>query len=871
MKDLDHIQPPAWANRFFRWFCSPDVAEEIEGDLHEAFYYRLERQGHSSAKLHFVLDVFRFFRPSYFRKPAFQPQNFSVMSFVLHYFKSSWRGLIRQRVYTIINILGLSIGICCFLLLGSMLKNELSYDTFHNKSERIFRVVVDPVGEGGSSARVGAPWGPAMAETYPEIEAMVRCRFVGSALFSLEDKKNYEGGGLYVDPSFLNIFSFPILKGEPSHMLQKPDEIVLTRELANKYFGKQNPIGQRISFGSAMNELTVAGVIENPPQNSHMKFTYLLPFERHAKANEEMVNRWEMFNYHLYVLLPNENADQPIEEKLPNLLSQHMDQEDLDSMQVSLQPIEEIHLHSHRRNEFEANSDMTYIWILGFIAIFILLIACVNYMNLSTAHSLRRAREVGLRKVVGASRYQLIFQFLTEALILSGFSLLLALILVKLFLPTFNQITGQDLMVDFTSGIWLIAMGIAIALITGFVSGSYPAIYLSRFRPVQILNNQKTNRLGRLGRMRQLLVVFQFAISIILIISVGIVYQQIDYFQYKSMGFNKEQIVVIPMRSDDVINKTDFYRQEFQAIPSVKSVATSSGNLGGGDWGVSMKPEGAAKDQEQGTRILIIDPEYIPTLDMKLKYGRNFSREYGTDTNDAFLINETAAKLLGWENPVGKRIQLAEWRKGQIVGVVNDFHFRSLHQEIEPLVMFQQADYSSIFSVKVEGKQMRQTLAELQGIWEKNIPHLPFSYSFLDETFAELYEAEARTFQVFLIFAGIAIFLACMGLFGLASYTAEQRRKEMSIRKVLGASVQSLFLLLSGTYIRLILLALLVSVPVSWFMMSKWLENFAYHIDIQSWVFIAAGIIALTISWLTISFQSLKAARANPVEALREE
>ena len=789
-----------------------------------------------------------------------------------NYFKIALRNLRKHRGYTVINVAGLGIGLASCVLIFLYVQDELSYDRFHANAERIVRVAVDDIDANGnvsSFARVGAPWGPALVQDFPEVEMSVRFRFVGNVLFRRGDARVYEGDGLYADPAVFDIFTLPFIQGNPETALAEPDALVLTETLAQKYFGDAAPLGQTLTIEGA--EVTITGVVEDMPGNSHFSFSFLRPFAVHAAARPDWMDNWGRFNYHVYLLLRDAAAAETLQGKLPAFLQRHLDEVTAATTTVVLQPLTRIHLYSHRSREFEANGSMTTVYILSAIALFILLIACINFMNLATARSASRAKEVGLRKVVGAHRRQLVGQFLGEATLVSFLALVVGLALVELLLPAFNTLTGKTLATHYTEDAGLLTGLLLLGLIVGGLAGSYPALYLSAFRPASVLKGGLP-RGTRAARLRKSLVVAQFTISIVLLIGVGVVFEQLGFIQSKNLGFNKEQVVMIPMRDNTVRQNYETMKTAFVQHPSVLKAAASSGSLGGGDWGISIRAEGAADEETLSTRMLCLDYDYLETMEMDLVAGRNLSEAFPSDTEGAFLINETLAQQLGWDDPLGRRLQVGgDWRKGAVVGVVKDFNFRSLHEAVDPMVMFFVPDNMLIFSVRIHAENAGAALDHLRTTWEQFAPERPFVYSFLDESFAQQYEADEQLGEVFGYFALLAVVIACLGLFGLASFTAEQRTKEIGIRKVLGASVAGIVLLLSKDFARLMGLALVLAAPLAYVLMTRWLESFAYRVDLSWQIFLGAGVLALAIAMATVSYQAIRAAVSDPVTALRYE
>jgi putative ABC transport system permease protein len=647
-----------------------------------------------------------------------------------------------------------------------------------------------------------------------------------------------------------------------------PNSVVITEDLAQKYFANREPLGQTLTFDKKA-EYTVTGVMQNVPANSHFTFSFLVSMETYANPRRDS---WSWLQYYTYLLLDENTSTEVFPDKFTAVLRRHLDQNEAAKYSPFLQPLTDIHLHSNLFREMETNSDITYIYIFSAVALFILLIACINFMNLTTARAAIRTKEVGVRKVSGADRRQLVKQFLGEAVLTSFFAFLLGLVFIEFLLPVFNFLTGRLLSFNYYDNVLFLSVLTGIAILVGLISGSYPALVLSAFKPADSLKGKKHGSGGHL--LRKGLVVFQFTISISLMIATGIVYHQLDYIQNKKLGFQTEQLVIIPIRDDAMRLKYETVKQQLLQHSGVVS-ATASGNLpGGGDWGIPYRPEGFSEDQIPPMRMLVVDQDFVATFGIELAAGRVFSKDYPGDAAGAYMINEEAAEQLGWENPTGKLIAMPaiEREAAPVIGVLKDFHFRSMREKIGPIMLFiPPPAWFSFFSVRVRPQNISETLTFLEKKWAEFDPDHPFDYAFLDERINRLHQSEKRMGRLLGHVAILAIFIACLGLFGLAAFTAERRTKEIGIRKVLGASVGNIILLLSKDFAKLVLTGFIVSLPFSYYVMNRWLQNFAYHIDIGWWVFALSGGLALIIALLTVSYQAVRAAIANPVKALRYE
>lgn len=799
---------------------------------------------------------------------------------IKNYLLITIRNLLRQKGYSIINVLGLAIGFAAFILIFLQIMDELSYDRFHSKADRIYRVSVDGMvaGDELNVAVSAAPTGEAMVRDIPQILSFVRVdKFPQSVHLSYQSRNFYQDGLLFVDSTFFDIFSFELVRGNPQKALVEPYSIVLTASVADKFFGSEDPIGKSVRMNNNAT-FTVTGIVKDPPGNSHFSFEALASFTTMIEMNgDEVYANWGSLSLYTYVLLAKGVDPGEVEKSFPDLYLKYM--EDLSQLEnirfePYLQPLTSIHLHSNLMAELESNSDIAYVYAFFAIAVFILLIACINFMNLSTARSVKRSKEVGMRKVVGANKQQLIFQFIGESLIFSFLALVLGLILVELTLPTFNHLLDKHLSLSLFSH-WRSAVFLFVLMvIVGLIAGSYPALYLSSFQPVKVLKGNLTKGSGK-SMVRNVLVIFQFSISIFLIISTSFVYDQLNYVRHKKLGFSKEQVLVIPLRGQQLFEKAEVIKAELQNLSCVTAVASSQFVPGRDMDGSGFIPEG----YEDNNPIIIfnnqVDFQYLDAMKMKIASGRGFSREFLTDSNAA-VINQTLADKLGWDDPINKRI--TGFRRNEsfdlkVIGVVEDFHFRSLHDAIEPTIMYIGASSNRFINVRLVPGDQKQNLEMIRDKWKTIESSMPFDYYFLDEDFDKLYRAEERIGGIFIFFTLIAIIIACLGLFGLASYNAEHKRKEIGIRKALGSSVQMIVFMLSRQFSKWILIANIIAWPAAYLFISEWLGNFAYSIRIidNVWVFFMSALIALAIALITVISQAIKAAVINPVDAIKYE
>ena len=804
-----------------------------------------------------------------------------------NYLKIAWRNLLRNKVYSAINIVGLSIGLATCLLISLFVFDELSYDRFNEKADRIVRVVFRGTMNGGqiNEANVMPPVAQTLKTDYPEVEAATRIREVGSPNITVGDKTFRDDRVAYVDSNFFDVFTLPLLQGDAKTALIQPGTAVITQAMARKFFGNDNPIGKSLTIKSWNALFRVTGIIDNLPVNSHFHFDMLLSMNGVSDAKSPS---WMTSGFYTYLVLPKGYDPKQLEVKLPQVVTKYMGLQIQQAFGMSLsqfrqtgndvsfllQPLTTIHLHSNLTGELEPNGDVQYVYIFGAIALFMLLIACINFMNLSTAGASKRAKEVGIRKVMGSVRQSLTNQFLIESLLLTAIALTLAIGLVYLTLPLFNELANKELVLSFGNNPWLLPGILGLGAVVGILAGSYPAFFLSSFKPVQVLKGIRFSGDRRSIGLRSGLVVVQFFISITLMIGTTVVYRQLDYIRNKKLGYTKEQVLVLP-ETWLLAKKEAVFRNQIMQNPGVVNVSTS-GYLPAGpsnNNNYMIYPESNSTQLVKTLRYEV-DYNYIPTLGMQMAAGRNFSTAYGTDSSGV-ILNETAAQAFGWtDKAIGHTVSHTDndgtKKTYRVIGVVNDFHFRSLHERIAPLVMVLSKNSGTVI-VKIRTKDISVLLTSLKKQWEQLTTDAPFTYSFLDQRFNETYLAEQKIGRILGLFAGLTIFVACLGLFGLATFTAEQRTKEIGVRKVLGASVGSIVGLLSKDFLKLVLVAIVIASPLAWWAMTKWLQSFAYKIDIDWWMFAGAGLLAVAIALLTVSFQSIKAALMNPVKSLRSE
>ncbi len=804
-----------------------------------------------------------------------------------NFFKIAFRNLWRNKIFSAINILGLAIGIATCLIILLYVSNELSYDRYNEKANRIFTVYFqgNVQGEKMNEASVMPPVAQTLKADYPEVEEATRLRDYGTPRLVWANKSFSGDAFAFVDSNFFQVFTLPLIKGNAKTALLEPNTIVITKAAAHKYFGDEDPMGKIISLKDDKNTLyKVTGLIDKVPVNSNFHFEL---FASMSSLPESREPTWMSSNFHTYLVLAKDYDYKKLEVKLPQVVQKYMAPQMLQSMGMSLddfrkqgnnisfhlEPITDIHLDPQYPNNLSTSGDIRNVYIFGAIAVFMLLIACINFMNLSTAGASKRSREVGIRKVLGSLKTQLVIQFLLESVVISIISLLLAIVLIYLTLPAFNQLTDQNLSLHFSEHPLLLPGLLVFVLFTGIIAGSYPAFYLSSFKPVAVLKGKFTSGKKSIG-LRSGLVIFQFFISIILIVSTTVVFKQLFYMQNKDIGYNKDQVLIISNTSLLGKNQDVFY-QQLRDNPGVASVS-SSGFLPAGPSYNNNFFVSATQNPQKLVKTLRydVDENYIPTLGIRILSGRNFSKEFTTDSS-AVILNETAARVLGWGNKaaglsISNTTNNGEKHTYQVIGIVKDFNFRSLHESISPLVISLAPNQSTLIA-KLKTKDVSGLVATLAKQWTALGAEDAMSYSFLDDRFNNTYKAEQKIGMILGIFAGLTIFVACLGLFGLAMFTAYRRTKEIGIRKVLGAGVTQVTVMLSKEFLKLVLLACIIAFPLSYWAMNKWLQDFAYKTDISWWVFIIAAIAALSIALITVSFQAIKAAIANPVKSLRTE
>jgi len=771
-----------------------------------------------------------------------------------NYLTVALRALRRSKGYTVINVVGFAVGIAVCLLIVLYVRHELSYDTFHEKSERLYRIVSqDSTGE--LSGATQAPMASAMARDFPAVEKAARLYGRSKTLFSYGQKRFYVEDGLRADSTFFDMLTFPLMRGNAETALQ-PGSIVLTEATAERFFGSENPMGQTLTLGTD-EQRTVTGVVREPPSNSEITYDYLVPMPESLYGAS--LSRWNRFKgVETLVLLEEGQSPASVEAELPDFAETYIGDALGPGQTFSLLPLEDVYL-----SEIGAG-DPRYLYVFSAIAALILLIACINYVNLATARSAQRAKEVGVRRAVGARRGQVARQFLGESVLLCGMALVGAVGLARALLPVFNALIGKD--IAFVQSGAVLAGFAGAVLGVGLLAGLYPALFLSSFRPTDVLRGRLGGRFSG-GALRKGLVVFQFAVSVALIAGTAVVFQQLRYVQTKKLGLDEEQVVAVPLESEDLQERYRTVRQEMLALPGVTEVTGTSAALTEGFAGGYTTPEGT--DERRLVKFVNVAPNFTETLGIELAAGRDFSRERSDE--QAILINEAAAREFGWAEPLGKTIPFfGEERR--VVGVAKDFHFASMREEIAPLILIPEAESADYVMARLgAGTHVPSALDALEATYGQFGSAYPFAYSFLGDDYGALYRSEQRTGRVLAVFAALAVLIAGLGLFGLAAFAAEARSKEIAIRKALGASEWGVVRLLSKDFLLLVSAGFVLAVPVAWWATRQWLEGFAYRVDLGLWTFLVAGALALLVAAVTVSGQALRAARTNPAQALRDE
>ena len=800
-----------------------------------------------------------------------------------NYLKTAIRNVSKHKIFSIINIIGLAVGMTCCILITMFVLDELNFDRYHEKADNIYRVGAQIASADMKGAFTPPPLAQAMLEDFPEVQYAARLSlWPRNNLVTYQDKSFLEKGIIFADSSIFNVFSLNVTQGDPEKALVKPFTIAITESIARKYFGDEDPIGEHLVIGSYKGNYEITAVLEDCPSNSHFQYDIIASIITTASAWE---TGWGGLCYFTYIVLQEDVPPEQLEKKFPDFIRRYHDPELYKELTKDgkcyygyfLQPLTDIHLSTDVTENLSKRGSLTHVYIFSFIAMFIFLIACINFINLSTARYAKRSKEVGLRKTLGSSRKQIIKQFITESIVISFISLSLALVLIELTLPMFNNFTGKDLGFHLFKSYHIIPLLIGFVLLSGILSGSYPAFYLSSFQPIHSLRGmfKQKSKLG--SALRHILVIFQFAISILIIICTVIIYSQMRFVQNSELGFDKENIVVLH-RGYSLGDNYENFRQELLTHPEIVNISNSWSMPGSHFEPNSHQLEGTQVSDNITLFTTYSDYDFADLFGLELVQGRYFSRDFEQDENSV-IINETAVKKLGLTHPLGTRFHkdFGDAEEGDfvtVVGVVKDMNFSSLHRSIEPMIirlLSENQGYALYTALKIRSDNVRKTLRLIETKWNDFTEGQPFEFTFLDDDLTALYVSDMKTGQTVALFSVLSIFIACLGLFGLASYAAEQRTKEIGIRKVLGASIQQIVGLLSSEFLKWVLIANIIAWPVAWFAMNRWLENFAYKINIGVGIFIFSGFVSLLIAFLTVSFKTIKTANSNPVKSLKYE
>ncbi|MBO0937481.1 ABC transporter permease [Fibrella sp. HMF5335] len=869
-------KPPRLADRLLEWLVAPHRLEAIQGDLHEEFAYQVGRVGLRRAQWRYWRDLLGFARPWAVKR---LPTDYSS-PFFLHpdmlsnYLKIAWRNLVRQKLYSLINLCGLALGLAASVLILLWVQNELSFDSYHRKANTTYRVT--------NTLKVsGEPWiwsssplvlGDLAQRQIPDVERITRFKKPWQPInFRVHDDIFSEENSAFIDSTWFACFDYEFLAGSATHALDEPGSVILTENKARTWFGDpQTAVGKTVLMDTTL--LTVQAVVRNNRPNSSFRYDVLVPIAASFKSAADRKNDldWNNFNYQLFLQLKPGTSTAKIGQQLTQFYRAYKKDS---TLTASLLPLKFIHFETSFQNDELPKGSRNTVWMLGLVGLVILIIASINYVNLSTALASQRAKEVGVKKIIGAGRGALFGQFLIESTLLTVLALGVALLLIWLSLPLFNDFTENQFSLDLGNGtLWLLLLGSVVATVV--LSGVYPAALLSSLLPVKVLKGGNVLSLSN-AKFRQGLVVTQFAASIILIISTMIIFQQLRFVQSKDPGYQRDHVFCLQLPFSKMMSGTraiDVMKRQLRELSGVAAVTSANQPIVNNMSSHSGSLKWAAKPDDFTPAVsqFSVEPEFRSVFDLKLTAGRWFRRDMRLDTANV-ILNEAAVKSLGLKAPVVGQWFEFQSRRGQIIGVTQDFNFKSLHEKIDPMVLFDAPGWHAYIFTKVNPGATERVLADAERIWKASYPDKPFKYTFLDDSFAQLYKTEQKAGQLFNVFAGIAVLISCLGLFGLATFSAERRHREIGVRKVLGASVQNIVALLSKDFLKLVLVAIVIASPLAWYAMNRWLQTFAYHVAMPWWVFVLAGLLAVVTALLTISFQSIRAALTNPVKSLRSE
>ena len=876
---MNKPRPPKLADRLLTWFCKPGLLEEIQGDLHADYERSCERSGKWKANRRYWIQVLNFTRPF-----ALKSANFlDPMVMWRNYLKIAFRSILANKGHSLMNITGLGVGMACFLMVTAFVSNKLSYDKYHENYDRIYRVIHTDIREDKTSeapAEDYSVWdnpmiGPALKSNFPEVQSFFRFTSYWTFLFDYEGEKTRLDHVVYADSSAFEIFSWKLTKGNPKTCLTTPRSIVITQTSANRLFGNDEPLGKTVKVIGATEDLlySVTGVMEDVPSNSHFTFDALVSMTTLHGFAPQVFSNWHYKDFYTYLLTSETVSKQDLNTKALGLLEQRAPNRP--GYGIRFEPISDAYFHSRASRQPGSTGSLWTVYLFSFLGAFILIIAAINFVNLSTARSVERAKETGIRKTMGARHQQLVFQFLSGSFLVSILSGMVAIGLVVISLPLLRDISSSPIHLDSFMSWKYAGIFLSMLIFTGVLAGSYPAWVLSRFQPIKVLKGKfSTSGSGLL--LRRGLMILQFGLSLILLSSTLVVSNQFSHLQNHDTGFDQEQILVVDYNWDRIVQtKLPTIKSELLKYSSVEAVSASytvpnSFYLNG-----NMTMEIPGDERISKPMVMYqVDEDFLPTYKIQLLAGRNFSSAFSEDSSSAYILNEEAVKAFGFVKPadaIGRSI--SQWnRSGKVIGVVKNFNYASLHSKIEPVALWIPPNgYMNKLSVRIKPGNLSATLDELTAIWDRLVPRRPFLFEFMDQTFDLQYESDRRTARLFGVFTGLAIFITCLGLFGLTTYTVSQRNKEIGIRKVLGASVTGIVAMLSQDVYKMLAISMLLAIPLSWYGMNKWLENFAYRITIGPGIYLLAVLTTLLIAMITISWQTIRAATSNPVNALRDE
>lgn len=876
---MSQNRPPKLFDRFFCWFCRKEELEVMRGDLYELYEERLEEKGPFRANLMFCLEVLDLCRPFVLKR---RPETQTTIMFKT-FFKITYRNFIRQKVYSLLNVSGLAIGLTCFMLIFLYIQDELSYDKMHGNSDRIYRVLehFESEGVGEHSASQPFPVGPTLKNDFPrQVEEVVRLFNFQSPTLAMAnkqaDKAFNESKIFFADSSFLKVFEYELLEGDRATALDEPNSVLITPTMARKYFGNADPIGQLLEFQGQQN-LQVTGILEDSPLNAHFQYDFIVSFSSlRFWYGGNYPGTWYWNPCWTYILLEENTTPEQLALQFPDFVEKYFPDFIKEDVTLELQPLENIHLYSRLDYEIQANSNAKNIYIFGAIAIFVLIIAAINFINLSTARATKRAKEVGVRKSLGSAKGQLITQFVFESVVMTFLAVIIAAGVVTLLLPAFNVLVEKAFALDALLQLRFVIGAISLALIVGLLSGFYPAFVLSSFRPVSVLKGGLVRTQG-MG-FRKILVTAQFAISIFLIAGTFIGIQQFNLLQDQETGFDQDHVIMVPVIRSPMGQHYETFRNSALQSPHISSMTGVEEIIGAKHQVGNYRFEGMERSKPF-PRFFVL-PDYTETMDIELVAGRDYSRDFLTDDSLGLVVNESMVQAMGWgsaEEALNKRFYYRNELRGKVLGVVKDYNFVSKHHQIAPLVLDLNRRpgafnlFIKYLAVKVDGRNLQAALGELENSWKASLPNRPFDFFFLEDRLNDSYKAEQKLSKITIIFSVLAILVACLGLFGLATFSIERRTKEIGLRKVLGIKTGQIMVLLSKEFVLLILIAFVVSIPSSYYFLERWLEGFAYRISIEAWPFLAAGALTLLVALFTILYHALKASLINPVESLRYE